>query len=429
MSTSLLNIETYRQILGCMIQDQGCAYDGVKLLMSGFFLDRDYRIIFENITAACARGEIIDPYDPHLLDGVEHIKLENILTWRDEARPQGFEIQARRLTEAHQRRLIVHSADRMKQAAMDGEKDISQVWGDFERYYRQAVLKMDREETCISDILKNTIKDIEERQARGSRIGGISTGFKKLDELLDGLIPGRYYILAAYTSVGKTSFALNTVLNFLRAGKAAAYFSLEMVSTSLCRRLLTIAGDLSDWHLKRNELEYSEFQRYKDAQTEIESFQSRLQVFTTGGLSLESIIMDARKMKFTQGLDVVVIDYIQQIRVSDLGKNTTYERQLSEISRGLQALARENGIVVIALSQFSREAVKAEKGGNYRKNPPLWGLRGSGMLENDADAVILLDRDKENNPDTVIWRLEKNRYGPLGKGEIKFKVESQVMTE
>jgi replicative DNA helicase len=430
---AVIDYELYAQIIGCMLQDLGCAYEAAQMIRPEYFWSKEYRTVFERLRKILTNGGVINVYDPAILHEIPsdtdlpcQFNLEKLLNWRDMAHVSGFKIQLQRLRENAMRYILLGMTEKMRRSLLNPEKKFEQVLAEWQECHNAATQKMEFDESYIGPILEKTIEDINRRAADGREITGYSTGYKEIDRIIDGLVPGRLYIVGAYTSVGKTSFALNVLLNLLRQKLTGAYFSLEMGEMSLCRRLITMGGKISDCHLRKmGELEEDEYDRYTKIKSEIKSYDRKLCLFTRGAMNMERIILEARKLDVSQGLDAVVVDYIQQVQFSDSRRFSTDEQRIAEISRLLQALAREQNMVVIALSQVNIASMRADKGGGMRTTPTLLGLRGSGMLANDPDAVIILGRDKEKEKEVLLWSIAKNRHGDTGNGKLKFHLSSQ----
>ena len=263
---------------------------------------------------------------------------------------------------------------------------------------------------------------------------GVLTGYSDLDGLTNGFKPGEMIVLAARPSVGKTSLAMNIVENIAFSSKYrdsprhALVFSLEMSSLSLAMRLIcgrarVNMNDLRKGFVPRNQAE-------KLHQTSKEFQQSPLWVDDTSGLSINQIRAKARRLKMRNKLDFVVVDYLQLI--STESRVLSRENQISEISRGLKAMAKELDVPVLVLSQLNRDSEKE------RRDPRLSDLRESGAIEQDADVVMLLGKHRkgedvrqmdydgeedrtEEDFEPVVLILAKQRNGPTGKINLAFR--------
>lgn len=248
---------------------------------------------------------------------------------------------------------------------------------------------------------------------------GLQTGFADLDRELYGLQPGAFVIIAARPSMGKTSLALNIARNVAeKEGKNVTVFSLEMNKRQMVDRLLMSNLAIDGQKLCTGTLSDAEFARLPNA---IEKFERKpLHIDDDPDTSLANLHSKARRMKMKHGLDLLIVDYLQLIDVSDRTAGENRTQQVTFLSRSLKNLARELGCPVIALSQLSREV--------ERRNPPipiLSDLRESGSLEQDADMVLMLYREGYYNEDaadsqTTDVYIRKHRSGATGRVSLYF---------
>ena len=266
------------------------------------------------------------------------------------------------------------------------------------------------------------LEAIQKRVAEGkSFITGVPTGFASLDRNTLGLQPGTLSIIAARPSVGKTAFALNLAANAALKGKKVAFFSLEMPSDQLALRLLAAEAKL-DWRkLSQGQLGRNEWDRIFNHAERIAAAELWLDDnFVLTPVELRS---KCRKIQREGGLDLVVVDYLQLMHAPSDRMNGSREQEIATISRSLKALANELKIPIVALSQLNR-GVEKRKG----EPPMLSDLRESGAIEQDADIVMFLhrqeDEDREAGPpgDTQQVQLivAKQRQGPLATIDLVF---------
>jgi len=300
--------------------------------------------------------------------------------------------------------------------------------------------------------LTQAIHTAEQAYKRDSAITGITTGFRDLDKLLGGLHPSDLIILAARPSMGKTALATNLAFNAARAflktngkeGGRVAFFSLEMSAEQLALRILSEQAEVPSEKIRRGELREADFPRFVALSQELQLLP--LHIDETPGLSVMAMRTRARRLKRTQGLDLIVIDYLQLMTGSS-SKRSQENRvlEISEITRSLKALAKELQVPVIALSQLSRKVEERDD-----KKPQLADLRESGSIEQDADMVMFIYReeyylkrgeparhanegDEKYNERYQQWqkRLEtvynvaevivgKQRHGPIGSIKLFF---------
>ncbi len=253
----------------------------------------------------------------------------------------------------------------------------------------------------------------------------ISTGFKGFDNKLGGLQRGDMIILAARPSMGKTAMALNFAQNVAAKSRNVAIFSLEMSKEQLTDRMIASAMAVDSWKLQKGKLNEEEFARMGDALEKL----SQANIYiddSPAGEGLVEIKSKARRLKMESGLDLVIIDYLQ---LMSNGNSMNRVQEVSEISRGLKALARELDVPVLALSQLSRGVESRPD-----KRPVMSDLRESGSIEQDADIIMMLYRDdyynefSEQAGVTSIF-IRKNRNGPIGQVDLKFEKSQQKFYE
>ena len=269
----------------------------------------------------------------------------------------------------------------------------------------------------VKDVLKEAFARIEKLYAERRAVTGVPTGYEKLDKLTAGLQPSDLIIIAGRPAMGKTAFALNVATHAsLQGSTAVAVFSLEMAKEQLAMRMLCSEGRIDATRMRGGMLTESDWPKLAKAAGAI----SETQVFIddTGSLSLMDARSKCRRIAAEHDLGLVVIDYLQLMRGSPNANSR--EQEISEISRGLKALAKELKVPVVALSQLNRGLESRTD-----KRPGLADLRESGAIEQDADLIMFVYRDEYYNPETpdkgiaeVI--IGKQRSGPTGTAKLKF---------
>ncbi len=268
----------------------------------------------------------------------------------------------------------------------------------------------------LQDLLHETMAVIEANQ--GKNITGLPSGFTELDSMTGGLQRGELIILAARPSMGKTSLALNMAEQMAVRGLPVGIFSLEMSKQQLVQRLIAARSSIDSHRFRRNMLSKEDFRKLMVACDELQD--APIFMDDTPGLSLLQMRAKARRMVAKHGVQVLFIDYLQLLTVG--GRTESRQVEVSEISRGVKAMARELELPVVCLSQLNRAAEQRE---GHR--PRLSDLRDSGSIEQDADVVGMLHREEyynqsdpdwaEHNPDKVGLAeliLAKQRNGPTG---------------
>lgn len=285
----------------------------------------------------------------------------------------------------------------------------------------------------IHDAVSTTMDHLGELISSHRTITGLPTGFADLDALTGGLHPSDFIILAARPSMGKTALALNIAQNVALRGakegeapKRVAYFSLEMSGEQLAQRMICAEADADIRLLRSGETgtdtsinENSLLDRLWEASARLA--EADIQIDATPGLSVMDVRSRARQLKAAVGLDLIVIDYLQLMQGRRHGSDNR-QHEVTEISRGLKALARELDVPVLALSQLSRSVELRQS-----KQPMLSDLRESGSLEQDADIVMFLYREDyykgaDATPSHITDLIvSKHRNGPTGKVTLFFK--------
>ncbi|MGZ6213379.1 MAG: replicative DNA helicase [Candidatus Limnocylindrales bacterium] len=253
-------------------------------------------------------------------------------------------------------------------------------------------------------------------------ISGVRTGFRDLDALTTGLQKSDLVIIAARPSVGKTSLALNIAEHAsVNDGKTVGVFSLEMSKEQLVLRLLSSVAKINSQRLRTGFLEEMDFTRLAPAMNALA--EAPVFIDDTPNISTMELRTKARRLQAESGLDLLIVDYLQLMQSTFISRDANRVQEVSEISRGLKALARELEVPVVALSQLSRQAEMRES-----KEPRLSDLRESGSIEQDADLVLFLWREKERGGDegdaegeVINLKLAKHRNGPTGEIKLWFK--------
>ncbi|WP_409450051.1 replicative DNA helicase [Brevundimonas sp.] len=302
----------------------------------------------------------------------------------------------------------------------------------------------------FSHALSGAVEMAGEAYQREGKLAGLATRLDDLDQKLGGLHPSDLLILAGRPSMGKTALATNIAFNVARNyrweptpdggrktvdGGVVAFYSLEMSAEQLAMRILADASGVSSDKLRKGEIDASDFGKIRDAAIEIG--ESPLYIDATGGLSISKLAARARRLKrMEHGLDLIVVDYLQLVTT---GENSQKNRvqEVSEITGGLKALAKELNVPIIALSQLSRQVEQRDD-----KRPQLSDLRESGSIEQDADCVMFVYREsyylgraepREGTEEHLKWQedmdrlqhqaevvIGKQRHGPIGIVKLAF---------
>ncbi len=283
----------------------------------------------------------------------------------------------------------------------------------------------------IQDVLFKTQADLEKLSKNKGNMTGIPTGFFKLDKITSGLHENELIIIAARPGMGKTAFALNLATNMAISGKTVALFNMEMSAEQLVTRMLSSVGQIFGDKLKNGSLKNDDWKRVNEAISRLAD--TKMYIDDTAGMTINEIRAKCRRLASQKdGLDVIIIDYLQLIQGSDRYKGNRVQ-EVTEISRSLKTLAMELKVPVIALSQLSRSV---EGKGRKDNRPILSDLRESGSIEQDADIVAMLHRDDyydreqliDENTSRTTLIIAKHRNGPVCDIPLIFKTNTSTFT-
>ena len=438
------NIEAEQSVIGAMLIDKNAVSLVTEKLMPEDFYRQAHQVIYSAILTLHSKNEPIDMITlinelkkMNRLDdvgGVAYITLlANVVPTAANAKFHAQIVEDKSIL-----RQLVEGGTAIASLGYEGADDVPVIIDQAEKMVlRISNRKGSKDFAEISEVLSDTINHIQAVLESKQSITGVATGFVDLDKLTAGLHPSDFIILAARPSMGKTALALNIAQNVAIRGaregqpkKRVAFFSLEMSREQLVQRMLCSEADVDAQRLRAGA-------DIRDKDTDNADLWNKLwvaadllsnaQIFIddTPGITIMEMRSKARRLQAEGGLDLVVIDYLQLMQGTS-GRNSSDNRQqeVSEISRGLKALARELNVPVLALSQLSR-SVEARQ----VKKPMLSDLRESGSLEQDADIVMFLYRDDyykgaEEAPTHITELIvAKHRNGPVGRVNLFFKNE------
>ena len=274
----------------------------------------------------------------------------------------------------------------------------------------------------------SAIEAIEEMYANRGKVQGIPTGFIDIDTQINGMMPGQMIIIAARPSMGKTSLAMNIAENVaLKEQLPVAIFSLEMTTQDLVQRLLCSRAGVNGQNIRAGMPTQQDFPKLMKAADELAK--AKMFIDETPSISIMELRAKARRLKQKEDIKLVIIDYLQLMRSTTRRAQDNRQLEISEISSGIKALAKELNVPVIVLAQVNRNP-EERKGGR----PRLSDLRESGSLEQDADVVGLLmrperyaeeDDDPEEHKGEATFIIAKQRNGPIGDVPLVF-ISDQV---
>ena len=418
------NVEAERAVIGAMMLNADAIMVCSELLTSDEFYQQQYGIIFDALVEMYKDGV-----------GADLVTLQNKLREK-EVTPELYSVEylgellASVPTSAnvkfyaeivHEkavlRRLIRVSEQVTKDCYMDSQP-LEDILEDTEKSVFDVIQQRGGSEfEPIRDVVLRTLDSIEKAAKQKGNITGLETGFRDLDAKTAGLQKSDLILIAARPAMGKTAFVLNIAEYVaLHSNSTIALFSLEMSKEQLVKRMLAMNSMVDSQKIRTGDLEDDDWDKLVGSVRKIGN--SNLVIDDTSGITASELRSKCRKLKIDQGLDLVIIDYLQLMTGAGKRKSDSRQQEISDISRSLKVMARELNVPVIALSQLSR-AVESRPD----KRPMLSDLRESGAIEQDADIVMFIYRDEYYNPDSekkgvaeVI--VAKQRSGPTGPVEL-----------
>ena len=437
------NEDAEKAVLGALLTDGSSSGEAVDLVTS--IVDRDdfyrdtHRIIYDAILNLVKSNKTVDFIT--LSEELERRKkldtvggIAYITSLANEATGYNIEEHARIIVEKAQMRRLIDAGNKIVGMTYAGEDEPTVIMNKAEQLVLDVGGQTQSESTFspIRDIVLTNIDRLNKLQQHKGSITGVPTGFRDLDFKLNGLQRSDLILVAARPAMGKTAFSLNLVQNAALKGNASvaenvamgikrtvAFFSLEMSKEQLVGRILSSVAGIESDKLRKADMDPNDWGKVMAAADEMS--QASLFIDDTAALTVQDMRAKLRRLKVEHGLDLVIVDYIQLMQGRSSGKGSENRQQeVSEISRNLKLIAREFNVPVIALSQLSRSVESRPD-----KRPVLSDLRESGSLEQDADIVIFLYRDKyydENSEmgDKAEVLIRKHRNGAVGSVKLLF---------
>jgi len=355
------SIEAEQSVLGGLMLD-AAAWDQIAdRVVAEDFYRNDHRLIFEAVAVLIERSQ---PCDAVTLSG--HLESQGLLDQvgglsylgslaRDTPTTANIRAYADIVRERSVLRQLITAGNLIVGSALEPEgREAREIVDEAERAVFEIAERGSRGKIgfrTVKSILPEVVNRIDELYHSDGSMTGISTGFKKLDEMTSGLQPGDLIIIAGRPSMGKTTLAVNIAENAaLGSNKSAAIFSMEMSAESLTLRMISSLGRINQSNLRSGRLEEQDWPRIDSAMTQLGN--AKIFIDETPALTPTEIRARARRLKRERGLDLIVVDYLQLMQVAGTKENRATE--ISEISRSLKALAKELKVPVIALSQLNR---------------------------------------------------------------------------
>ena len=419
-------------VLSAMMIDQDAVLRAVEYVDDTMFYAEKHRRIFRAMVSITERGSVVDAItvseELARKGELESSGGKDYIGFLIDAVPTAANIEyhSRIVREKAILRRLIEVSTAIVAEAFEGKSTANELLDEAESKIFQVAQQQTRDGfTRIKELIWPTMERIEALQGSGKTITGVATGFTELDEMTSGFQPADLIIVAARPSMGKTAFTLNIAQHAaIEYNTPVAFFSLEMSKESLVQRMITSEARLDAQRLRKGMLRDDDFPRLARAAGILSS--APVWIDDTPGITLLEMRSKARRLKTESGVGMVIVDYLQLM--SGPAHSESRQQEVSQISRGLKALAKELNVPVVALSQLSR-APEQRTGDN--KRPQLSDLRESGAIEQDADLIMFLFRqefydgpvDKDGN--SLEGKAEvivgKQRNGPIGTVNLFFQ--------
>ncbi|MEQ1952980.1 replicative DNA helicase [Mesorhizobium sp. CN2-181] len=457
------NIEAEQALLGAILVNNDAFYRVSDFLKSAHFNEPLHRKIFEVAGELIRMGKMANPVTMKtFLPADEKVGDMTVMHYLARLAAEAVTIinasdYGRAIYDLATRRALITVGEDMVNIAYDAPVDMSpqeQIEDAERRLFELAETgRYDGGFESFSDAIKTAIDMASAAYMRDGHLSGIATGMRDLDNRMGGLQPSDLIVLAGRPGMGKTSLVTNIAFNVAHAyepaqqadgsfkaknGGVVGFFSLEMSSEQLATRIISEQAEVPSSKIRRGDLTEADFEKLVSCTQMLQKIP--LFIDSTGGISIAQLAARARRLKRQRGLDVIVIDYIQLMTGSSKRASENRVQEITEITTGLKALAKELAVPIIALSQLSRQVESRED-----KRPQLSDLRESGSIEQDADVVIFVYREeyylknKEPKPGTdeyIKWEgamneargkaeviVAKQRHGPTGTVGLGFQGE------
>lgn len=414
------SVEAEQSVVGAMLMDRDAITTVSEIISGNDFYQSAYGVIFDAMVELFNEGKPVDliTLQERLKEKDVPAEIASLEFVRDlvTAVPTSANVKyyAQIVADKSVMRKLIKLNEEIANICYAGKESLEEVLEKTEKSVFELLQKRNTSDFVpIKQVVLNALERIEKASKTKGTVTGIPTGFIDLDYKLSGLQPSDLILVAARPSMGKTAFVLNIAQYIaFKKDKSVAIFSLEMSKEQLVNRLFSLESQVDAQAIRSGNMKDSDWEKLIEGAGIIG--QSHLIIDDTPGISISELRSKCRKYKLEQGLDVVIIDYLQ-LMTGSVGKSSeSRQQEISEISRSLKGLARELNVPVIALSQLSR-AVESRPD----KRPMLSDLRESGAIEQDADVVMFIYRDEYYNKDSEFKKqaeiiIAKQRNGPIG---------------
>ena len=422
------SLEAEQSVIGSMLLSREAIDAAQELLKEEDFYNRQLGVIFGAICELGSSGSAVDTVT--LINRLREKNVPPEVGSPERLRELMFSVPsstnvkdyARIVAEKSAIRSLIRISEDTIDDCYQGERSLPQLFNDAEqRIFNVTQKGYTGEYTPISQIVMNALDRIEKASRTRGNVTGLATGFVELDYDTAGLQKSDLILIAARPSMGKSALALTIAEYVTKHDQSVAFFSLEMSKEQLVNRLLSMKSHVDSQKIRTGNMSDKDWENLIEGAGELG--QSKLIIDDTPGITAAELRSRCRRYKMEQGLDLIMIDYLQLMTGSSSRSSDSRQQEVSDISRSLKAIARELDVPVIALSQLSR-AVESRP--DHR--PMLSDLRESGAIEQDADIVMFIYRDEYYNKDsekkgTAEIIIAKQRNGPIGTVELAYLPE------
>lgn len=420
------SLDAERAVLGAMLVSREALLNSVVRLSIDDFYEEDHKLIFDTIRTVYNKGSNVDA-----VTVIEQFVLNNTLNQLSNKEDTVYDLVLNVVSASNVEEYIriIQDKTTLRKLVLLAE-DVTNKWqkeelndiADYVAKVESDTLSITRSRNVgefkttkeVIDVLK------EKLFASGKSNGGltgVTSGFTDIDNITHGFQKGDLIILAARPSMGKTALALNFLVNAaIKQNVTTAMFSVEMPAEQLMQRMISSQSGVNGDKLRSLDLSDKDWTKIDVATNQLSK--AKIYVDDTSAIKLGDLAVKARKLKsLHDDLSLIVVDYLQIVKASELASKEGSQKEITEISQGLKALARELEIPVIALSQLSRDNEKRDN-----KRPMLSDLRGSGAIEQDADLVMFIYRedyfDNQKGNKNKEQEEKKETVGSSGIAEV-----------